>query len=203
MNPKHIIRNIKKHSRVGGLVIVGANECRELVFYRNAGFGPIVLFEPIPDVFQKLYDGLSDSQDINVRNYAVSDYVGSSSFFVASNSVSSSLMPLKDVIEHQKVSVDKTIEVKVTTIEESIEDVSPFTTLIIDAEGSELKILSKADALLKQVGVVCVELNYADNYEGCSKPLEVESLLTGYGFKKKLERFGDKTKAYSDALFIK
>lgn len=200
MHQSRIIDLVRNKSEIKGLIIVGANKCNELFKYRKSFFEPIVLFEPLP----KEYEILRNKSDkIIVHNKAVSDFNGTSNFYIASNSVSSSMMRPKEVIDDQHIQIVDEIEVDVVKLDDFIENKEDFTLLLIDAEGSEMRILKGAIELLKNIDVLCVELNYKENYKGLTLAKEVKEFINSLGFVMVDEKFGDRTKAYTDALYIK
>lgn len=205
MRPSEFIKIIKENSEKPGILIVGANRCNELKDYGRAGFNPIVMFEPISELCDGIQRRIDDGGQNNaiVHNVAISNYDGKSKFFVASNSVSSSLLQPKQVLVDQNISIEKEIEVSVTTLDWIISDPDNYAALVIDAEGSEMAILEGATNVLKHVSVLCVELNYVENYKGCTHAKEVKKFLADKGFKLIRERHGDHTRTYGDGYFVR
>lgn len=201
INPREIIKTVKNNFKLKGMIVVGANKCKELWVYRRSGLNPIILFEPLPDQYETL---LKKSNKVLIHNLAVSNFNGEANFYVASNSVSSSLMKPKEVVHDQKINVIEEITVKVVTLDNFIDNKNEINLLVIDAEGSEMNILKGAEKmLLENIDVLSVELNYKENYEGLTYAEEVKEYINNLGFVMIKEVFGDQTKAYTDALYIK
>lgn len=199
--PSHIINVLKEKFKLKGMIMVGSNEFRELWKYRKYKINPLVLFEPIKEHCDNLR---RKSDQIIVYNKAVSNFNGFSKFYVASNSVSSSLLKPKHVIEDEKITVLNEIDIEVVKLDDFIINKDNFNLLVIDAEGSEMNILEGAENFIKNnIDVLNVELNYKENYEGLTLAQDVKEYMNHLGFVIVKEKYCNKTKTYSDALFIK
>jgi len=177
-----------------GVVHIGANTGQERFVYDNAGL-KVLWIEPIPRVFRQLVKNIRFFPKQAALEYLISDHDGEeTSFYVTNNNgESSSMMPLalhKDIwpkVKHEAEIHLVTRRFDTVCIEEGI-DVDDFQSLIIDTQGSELRVLRGCGDLLMNFKFIKLEVADFEAYVGCCKLEEVISYLDRYGFRERSRR---------------
>jgi FkbM family methyltransferase len=126
------------------LVYVGANEGVSLWHIFNQ-FDEVHVFEPDPEIFEKLNKKYKQFEWVNLVNAACSTEDGESSFFITNNRVASSLGCGSEVFqgfgEYNKVV--REIKVKTINLQKYLEDagVEEIDLYSSDCQGSDLTVL--------------------------------------------------------------
>jgi FkbM family methyltransferase len=154
------------------------------------------LVEPSKEAFSKLEALHKDNSNVNLYNYAVSDYNGETKFYHSGthlNKGDTSLLSTLDVNETKKWKgtefVEETVNVK--TFKDFLNDTKliSFDFISIDCEGVDYKILKQIDLTDLQVKMLCIEYNNVD-----------EKLFTDYA---KIHGFKLHYKNYCNLIFVK
>jgi FkbM family methyltransferase len=177
--------------KVRGLIHVGANEGQERDFY--AAFGlDVIWIEPIPEVFAALKSNIARFPKQRAFNYLVADEDEKEcAFHIADNSgASSSILEMARVTEmYPHIAYERTIRLKSSTLESIVSreciDVRHFDALVLDTQGSELRILKGAATLLPAFKFVKVEAPDFESYRGCCKIDEVSAFMSLHGFRER------------------
>jgi FkbM family methyltransferase len=140
----------------------------------------IVGFEPNPSSCLNAKSKNGFNGRIVYENYALDKENGQLDFYVADNSVSSSLNPINS--NHQ-FKLEKVIKVKVMPLDEFIKEDKEVLLLKIDTQGRELAVLSGSKKVLKKTRLVLVEMDNHRYYEGGCLYNEVDGFLRDNGFK--------------------
>lgn len=161
------------HHGIDLLLDVGANVGQYAMRARAAGYtGDIVSFEPLPVAHAALLEAARDDPRWRVHpRCAVGAAPGSAEINVASNSFSSSLLPMLDAhadAAPHSVYVGKTLT-EVVTLDAVIDgyrrrDQKVF--LKVDTQGFEAQVLDGARATLEHVVAVQLELSLVPLYAG-------------------------------------
>lgn len=150
-----------------GVIHVGAHEAQEEQDY--SGIKQLYI-EPIPDLAKLLRN-----KGLDVIEYAISNYTGTSDFYITDfDQGSSLLMPL----EH---SVQKKIKVNVDTLENVVSDFILYNCLVIDVQGSELDVLK--GSRVENFDLVICETNTRERYFGAPLHEDIVRYMEGNGFK--------------------
>jgi len=194
------------------IVQVGANRGKEVAAYANYGLDWAVMVEPQEDAFDKLRKRVAGHPRFIAVQALCSEVDGEEyDFFIASNKGQSSslLKPTRHRIKHPTVEFPTQIRLVSTTLDTLLDGVASehpalalatFDTLLIDAQGAELKVLMGATRLLRQVNYVYSEISF-DLYDGGATLDDLQGYLRGFGFHLhylQLNRHG-----WGDGLFIK
>ncbi|MDQ7250231.1 FkbM family methyltransferase [Dongia sedimenti] len=191
-SPALRIADILNRSNIRCVLDVGANSGGYAWELFDEGYaGRIISFEPLPTAWQQLkaksasYGGrwLAGPQ------VAVSAENGEAVFHEAENSVSSSLLPMRD--EHVRASPGSgpARDIKVTT--RMLDDLLPAIDissdeplfLKIDTQGSEKQVLKGASRTIAQhVDGIQVEMSLVPLYDGQPLAAEIHAMLEGLGF---------------------
>jgi FkbM family methyltransferase len=164
------------------VVDVGANAGQWAQELRAEGFpGRIVSIEPLPEAFQTLQAKAAEDPRWEVVNVAVGRDEGTTTMNVASNSMSSSILPLAKRHREAAVDVDITGQIKVSQTRLDSLDLKP-DYLKIDVQGAELEVLAGALNTLRFAEVVEAELSVVPLYENQPLFQDVVSHLRTLGF---------------------
>lgn len=151
---------------------------------RQFGYaGQIVSFEPIAATFARLQDSIGSDAAWTARHHALGDVSGEAEINVASNSTSSSLLPMLDAHRQADARVDyvgsETIRI------ETLDGIAPeligdgdVTFLKVDTQGFERPVLTGGAKTLSQVVGLQLELSFVPLYEGGM--LAHEAISTAY-----------------------
>ena len=173
---------------VGGIIHVGANTGQEAELYDSFG-ACVIWIEPIPEVFENLKQRITTFPRQTAFNYLVTDEDDKDcNLHIANNGGESS--SILDLGGHSQMWPDvkytQTITVKGITLGSLLAreriDVRRFDALILDTQGSELKILKGAASLLPNFRFVKVEVPDFESYKGCCQISELSSFMLSNGF---------------------
>lgn len=171
--------------QVGGIVHVGAHSGQEGDDYRKLTDN-IIMIEPIPMRAQQLY-----IQGFDVFQMAAWDKNETLDFYVTDfDEGSSALKP----IEHS-------VKEKITVEARKLKGVIPveYNVIVVDTQGSELKVLRGAD--LKQFDVIVCETSERVRYEGAPSKKDIVKYLKDYEVVD--VHYHSQDKIIQDNLFIK
>ena len=178
---------------VKGVIHIGANTGQERDLY--AAFGlDVVWVEPIPWVFEKLQANLAGYPRQRAYNYLLADDEREYDFHIADNEgASSSIWEFSGhTAMWPDIRYNKTVTLQSITLSslarlEHIE-VERFNSLVLDTQGSELKILKGAGDLLAGFRFIKAEAADFEAYKGCCLVGEIGSFLAGRGFRERSRR---------------
>ncbi len=177
--------------KIGGLIHIGANEGQERDFY--AAFGlDVIWIEPIPHVFASLKRNISGFPKQRAYNYLVAYEDGKEyqQLNIADNGGASS--SIFDFAEHTKmfphIAYKGSLTLTGTTLGTILKaeriDVRRYTALLLDTQGSELKILRGAAGLLSNFKFIKVEVPDFESYAGCFQVGDLASFMSSSGFRE-------------------
>jgi len=168
---------------------VGANSGQFAAGLRSFGYKEkIVSFEPLSEAFELLSRRAEHDAKWQTHNRgAVGDYNGEIEINIAGNSVSSSVLPMKE--SHSSASAnsayvgsEKAPIVRLDTIAAEYISSATCCFLKIDTQGFEWQVLDGARETLTQVQGVLCELSLVPLYEGQRLWLDVIQRLEREGF---------------------
>lgn len=155
---------------------------------RQFGYaGRIVSFEPLADSFAELSRNIASDPSWTARNHALGDETGEAEIHVASNSTSSSLLPMKDThLEAEpSVGIVGTETIRVERLDDAAAEIigaDDTVFLKIDTQGFERHVLAGGpDTLARSVGLQ-LELSFIPLYEGGMLANEAISMAYDAGF---------------------
>lgn len=139
---------------------------------RQFGYaGRIVSFEPIAATYERLSAQIAGDASWTARRHALGDEAGEAEINVASNSTSSSLLPMLDTHREAEPSVDyvRTETIRIERLDDVSDEVfgsarAPF--LKIDTQGFERPVLAGAEKSLPRCVGLQLELSFVPLYEG-------------------------------------
>jgi FkbM family methyltransferase len=175
--------------RPRGVIHIGAHEGQELAKYREMGLRDVLFIEANPRVFARLRARIGGEDGIVLVNRAITDRTGPVALRVTSHDQSSSLLKLRLHQEYYPTIVEEeVIEVPGTTLDALIAaqglPSAAYNLLNIDIQGAELLALRGAEATLRQIDGINVEVNFEELYADCAQIEELDAFLDGRGFRR-------------------
>ena len=176
------------NERIDLLLDVGANAGQYGQGMRGAGYrGRIVSFEPLADAHQRLTSVAAEDPAWETRRLALGEQDGTAQINVAGNSLSSSLLPMRE--RHLQAAPEaafvRTEEVPTARLDSIWDEVTAGDErpwLKLDVQGFELHVLLGASDCLDRVRAVEAELSLVPLYEGDTPWRELIDWLGERGF---------------------
>jgi len=136
------------------------NDTKKLCSLWPKGF--IYAFEPFLSNFNKVKQSVQGFKNVKLYNCALSDFIGSSSFFVNQQNpgASSLFTPITFSYNYQK----EPITVNCVTLDywATQNNVDHIDFIWLDVEGAELNVLKAGENILRTVKVIHVEVNFKE-----------------------------------------
>ncbi|MGH9949825.1 MAG: FkbM family methyltransferase [Pyrinomonadaceae bacterium] len=165
-------RELFRMYKIDLVLDVGANtgqfaaELRSDIGYR----GRMVSFEPMSREYDELDKSANDDPLWETRNFALGDADETASIHVAENSLSSSLLEMKqahiDAAPESKYTTDESIEVRrLDSIFADIHRDEKNILLKIDTQGFESRVLRGAENSLRSINTLQLEMSVVPVYE--------------------------------------
>ena len=178
-------------ARARGVIHIGANAGQERELY--AAFGlDVVWIEPIPEIFEILKSNISQYPKQRAFNYLVADEDGREhTLHIADNDgASSSILEFsKHSDMYPYIAYKGSMSLESMTLSSILStenvDVGKFDALVLDTQGSELKILTGAVPLLPKFSFVRVEVPDFESYKGCCQIGELSAFMLSNGFRER------------------
>lgn len=192
-----------------GLIHVGANAGQERELYARYDL-EVVWIEPIPAIFEQLRSNIAGFPRQRAYQYLLADDSREYELHIADNDgASSSILNLaKHVAMWPNIRYTGTIPLKSITLESFIRQeqipLDRFDALVLDTQGSELKILKGGGETLPNFRFIKVEVPDFEAYQGCCLVGELCSFLSLYGFRERSRhafRHLDGVGTYFDIVF--
>jgi FkbM family methyltransferase len=167
------------------LIHVGANEGQERYLYESMGL-EVLWVEPIPEVFSTLARNIRGVRKQMATKALLSDKRGQTTMLNVSNNggASSSIFELA---EHKTIWPDVHYIDRIECVTTTLDDLLPLLpfpgALVVDTQGSELRVLAGGEKTLRQVRTVKVEAADFVSYEGGCKDVDLIDFLTPRGFR--------------------
>lgn len=174
-----------------GILHVGAGSLEEAPLYHHHGIEAVVWVEARPPKDGRLYERALSFRHILFEGIPLSDRKEKVKLHISSNLVSSSLMPFQRHKElYPDITVTEEVELLAQTGDVLMGDRFPeIDTLVLDVQGSELKVLRGMVRFLQQIKWALIEV--ADNplYQGQPLRPAVESWMHNVGGFSQAEYF--------------
>lgn len=173
-----------------GLIHIGANAGQERELYGLFDL-EVVWIEPIPAIFEQLRNNISGFPRQRAYQYLLADDSREYQLHIADNDGASS--SILDFSKHPAMWPDirytGAIPLKSITLESFIQQeqipLARFDALVLDTQGSELKILKGGARILPNFRFLKVEVPDFEAYQGCCLVNELCSFLSLYGFRER------------------
>lgn len=145
----------------------------------------VLAFEPNSAMFEVASEVVKGKPQITLKNIAISDANGTTTFNITANKVSSSLNPINSGnlagSLRTELAVEKQVTVQTQTLD-SLKIQEPVLLIKIDTQGHEMAVLKGATATLQNTLYVLAEMNNHAIYDQSSKYYEVDQWLREHGF---------------------
>ena len=181
-----------RHTR--GVIHVGANIGQEAHRYDALGLH-VLWVEPIPEIFARLNTNISRYPRQRALQALLTDREDVSyDFHVANNDgASSSILDFhlhKDV--WPTVAFERSLVLQSTTLHSLVTkhavDLSIFSALVMDTQGSELLVLRGAEPILSGFAFIKTEVADFESYSNCCQLTELTAFLSQRGFRESSRR---------------
>jgi FkbM family methyltransferase len=171
-----------------GIFHIGANTCQELELYNNT-FGipseQIVWIEAIPSIVETMKQrGIK-----NIYSAVLDETAREISFNITNNNAeSSSILELNTHLKHHPtVHVVKKLSLTTQTFQQFVDTHTlpdgVLDFLVMDIQGAELRVLRGSPDLLKNIKMICTEINVEELYKGAGLFNDLTNFLDIHGFK--------------------
>jgi FkbM family methyltransferase len=183
-------RYIRRHSGhgAGAVIDVGAFDGRTATFLKkHLAAGKVFCVEAHPERATNLARRLA-GEGFEVRHFAAAEAGGSGLLHVPSDERAASLLEIGETAVGHRApragapSTESILPVPLMTLDAAFADVGRVLMLKIDTQGTELRVLNGAQALLERTRFVLTEMNAHRLYRGTCQYFEVDEFLRRKGF---------------------
>ena len=188
--------------KIKGVLHIGAHVGQEFGTYKRLGINNVIFFEPIQGTFNRLKQNVGDSAIL--VNTALGNTEGEVEMFtetVNEGQSSSVLQPDYHLIQHPNIQFSGREKVKITKLDNFIEDKDKYNFINVDVQGYELEVFKGGSEYLKTIDYIMTEVNRAELYKGCAKIEELDEFLGQYGFERVETTWDGGT--WGDAFYVK
>jgi FkbM family methyltransferase len=186
-----------------GVLHVGAHRAEEAIAYEEAGWLPVIWVEAQPDLVKSL------TRDLNGENHkvleaAVWDLDGlKKSFYVASNSQSSSLLDFgTHASDYPSVQISDQFDVTTKRLDTLLKDFEIPSFVNLDIQGVEGRAIISLGTRIEKIDAIYTEVNKWEVYLGCTLIKDLDVLLESMGFSRVAVRWV-LGKGWGDALYLR
>jgi len=179
-------RMLVETCKINFMLDVGANVGQFAQSMRALGFkGPIVSFEPLSSAYAELQVAAADDPLWRCHNYALAAAEGTATINISANSVSSSLLKIRDIHLRGAPSARYvgTEAITLKTLDAVFPRIVPAgasVLLKIDAQGYERQILDGARNSLEHIELIHLEVLLCSLYEGDSTICDLINYLEDF-----------------------
>lgn len=169
------------------------------------------IFEPVPELYQKLVIKTASHSNMHTYKFALGDYTGSATFYISEfankpgipSESSSLLKPKEHLIHAPHVLFNTEITVPIATIDDWAEEhnVDAIDFMWLDMQGYELNALKASPKIMKTVKAILTEVEFVEAYEGQYLFDDVKDWLEEQGFTMIARNFY--CDWFGDALFVR
>lgn len=198
------LQNLKEKYNldIKGVIHIGAHVGQEFKTYQIMGIKNVMFFEPLKNTFNRLKENVGDKAIL--VNTALGNIEGEVEMFtetINGGQSSSVLEPDYHLVQHPTIQFNGKEKVKITKLDNFIEENSKYNFINIDVQGYELEVFKGGSEFLNSIDYVMTEVNRAELYKGCAKIEELDQFLKTYGFSRVETTWAGGT--WGDAFYIK
>jgi len=166
-----------------GILHVGACMLEEAQHYKDLGVDRVIWVEALPHDPARRARAAEFGHELHEFT-PLSDRIETVSLRVASNIVSSSILPFK---RHSEIYPDIIVKDEIPAITQRGDKLFNYfppeiDAMCVDVQGAELKVLKGMGMLLDQINVIYAEVNLRELYDGCVLKDELSTWLKQQGF---------------------
>jgi FkbM family methyltransferase len=188
--------------KIKGVLHIGAHVGQEFGTYKRLGINNVIFFEPIQGTFNRLKQNVGDSAIL--VNTALGNTEGEVEMFtetVNEGQSSSVLQPDYHLIQHPNIQFNGREKVKITKLDNFIEDKDKYNFINVDVQGYELEVFKGGSEYLKSIDYIMTEVNRAELYKDCARIEQLDEFLGQYGFERVETTWDGGT--WGDAFYVK
>ena len=194
--------NLNYDLKIKGVLHIVAHVGQELGTYQKLGISNVMFFEPVQETFNRLKKNVGESAII--INTALGNIEGEVEMYtetINEGQSSSVLEPEYHLIQHPNIQFNGREKVKITKLDNFIEDKENYNFINVDVQGYELEVFKGGSEYLKNIDYIMTEVNRAELYKGCAKVEDLDGFLLQYGFNRVETTWDGGT--WGDAFYIK
>jgi FkbM family methyltransferase len=194
--------NLKYGLKIKGVLHIGAHVGQELGTYQKLGISNVMFFEPVQKTFDRLKQNVGESAII--INTALGNIEGEVEMYtetINEGQSSSVLEPEYHLIQHPNIKFNGREKVKITKLDNFIENKENYNFINVDVQGYELEVFKGGSEYLKSIDYIMTEVNRAELYKGCARIEDLDMFLSQYGFKRVETTWDGGT--WGDAFYVK
>ena len=188
--------------KIKGVLHIGAHVGQEFGTYKRLGINNVMFFEPIQGTFNKLKQNVDDSAIL--VNTALGNTEGEVEMFtetINEGQSSSVLQPDYHLIQHPNIQFNGREKVKITKLDNFIENKDKYNFINVDVQGYELEVFKGGSEYLKSIDYIMTEVNRAELYKDCARIEQLDEFLGQYGFERVETTWDGGT--WGDAFYVK
>lgn len=167
-----------------GILHVGAGMLEEADLYSRLGIETVVWVEALPQS-ELRSERARHFKHMLYERLALSDYDGAGVLRVASNAVSSSILPFwRHSVIYPDIVVEKELPVRTRRADTFFDGKFPpeIDVLVTDCQGADFLVIKGMGKLLNQIKAVLSEVMLTELYQGQALKTEMENWMAGQGF---------------------
>ena len=193
--------------KIKDVLHIGAHIGQEYNTYQRLGINNVMFFEPVPSTFQRLKENVGDNAIL--VNTALGNIEGEVEMFtetINEGQSSSVLQPDYHLVQHPNIQFNGKETVKITKLDNFIEDKDKYNFINVDVQGYELEVFKGGSEFLNHIDYIITEINGKKLYKDCVMLEELDDFLKNYGFRRietewfEIGKFGE---SWGDAFYIK
>lgn len=194
----------KYELKITGVIHVGAHEGQEVYLYEKFKISSIALFEPLPNVYAKLYENYGQKyQTFNVALGNVEGVVTMNIENTNGNKSSSILKPHKHIDYYPHIVFNDTLSVNIQRLDSYTDTLKNYNMLVIDTQGYEMEVLKGGKVFLEKIDYIICEVNQEELYFDCPMVNDIDDFLESYDFSRVETSWSWDNETWGDALYIK
>jgi FkbM family methyltransferase len=188
--------------RPKGVMHVGAHLGEEKEYYEASGMLPVHWIEAREDLVREMQKFLLPPQHYVEHALLWRESNVLLKMNVASNSQSSSILPLADHrIQYPHINYVGTIEMRTKTLDDLLDDGIECEMIVLDLQGAELEVLKGLTGMRwAKIKWIYTEIFTKELYENCARLSEIDTFLAKQGFRRIFTRM-QRDHGWGDAIY--
>ena len=173
----------KYNLNLNGVIQIGAHIGQEYNLYKELDIKHMAFFEPQKQIFEKLSNHISESNNIKLYNIALGNKKGSIKMYIDSYKQQSSsiLKPKKHLNQYPHIEFHNEQNVGIDKLDNIIQS-KLYNFISMDVQGYELEVLKGSKNILHNIDYIQTEVNRDELYKNCAQVNELDSFLDEYKF---------------------
>lgn len=211
----HLVSFLKNYVPEDAVIVEAGsfNGSDSVKFVQTWLYAKVHAFEPVPEIFELLVKRAKKLPQITCYQYALSTTTGSACFITSEEprkpnipSMAGSLRAPKEHLKYSRTLFKKSIMVDTITLDEWAQknNITTIDLLWLDTQGTELDIIKASPNILKNIGCICLEVEFVEAYEGQALYAEIKDFLEQHGFELVARNFDEQPHHwFGDAIFVR